>query len=33
MNARIKAAVGFGMCVGLGLFTWVGLLPGKSEAG
>jgi hypothetical protein len=33
MTARVKAAVGVGMCVGLGLLTWAGLLPGKAEAG
>jgi hypothetical protein len=33
MTARIKAAVGFGMCVGLGLLTWTGFLPGKADAG
>jgi hypothetical protein len=33
MTTRIKAVVGVGMCVGLGLFTWVGLLPGQAEAG
>ncbi len=33
MSARIKAAVGVGMCVGLGLLTWVSWLPGKADAG
>jgi hypothetical protein len=33
MTARIKATVGIAMCVGLGLITWVGMLPGKADAG
>lgn len=33
MTTRLKAAVGFGMCVGLGLITWYGFGAGKAEAG
>lgn len=33
MTTRLKAMVGFTMCVGLGVVSWFGFGAGKSEAG
>jgi hypothetical protein len=33
MTSRLKAMIGFGMCVGLGIASWFAFGAGKSEAG